>query len=98
MTSYRRIKAVAMTVEILRTLAKQERPMTGSDIAATIDAPLGTVMCHLASLRDERLVDAVADHWKLGMGMALFWARAKADLTSERERIDRQLEMLGVYP
>ena len=56
MATYQRINAVKVTVTILRYLAEQKQPVSGQDIAAAIGVPHGTVMCHLATLEDERLV------------------------------------------
>jgi DNA-binding IclR family transcriptional regulator len=41
-------------------------------------------MCHLATLEDLGFVSTVGDRFRLGMGLALFWARVKSTLRRRR--------------
>ena len=59
MTTYRRISAVTVAVRILRFMSEQRDMVSGQEIARAIEMPHGTVMCHLATLEDERLVRSV---------------------------------------
>jgi len=94
-TTYKRIEAVHKACEILAFLGRQKEPMSGQDIAKAVNMAQGTVMCHLATLEDNGFVQQVGGAWRIGMVLALFWARKKADLESERQRIDNDLEKLG---
>lgn len=96
MTSYRRVEAVKVAVKILRHMSEQGDMVSGQDIARAIDMPHGTVMCHLATLEDERLVRCVGGAWELDMGMSHFWARRKAMLEGRIMRDKAELEQLGV--
>lgn len=96
MSSYNRIAAIRVTVAILRHLADQKQPVSGQDVARAVEAPHGTVMCHLATLEDERLVRSVGGAWELDMGLALFWARKKAQLKGQIERATDELNQLEV--
>jgi DNA-binding IclR family transcriptional regulator len=96
MSSYNRIAAIKVTVSILRFLADQKQPVSGQDVARAVDAPHGTVMCHLATLEDERLVRSVGGAWELDMGLALFWARKKAQLQGQIDRASDELKQLEV--
>jgi len=96
MSSYNRIAAIKVTVAILRHLADQRQPISGQDVARAVDAPHGTVMCHLATLEDERLVRSVGGAWELDMGLALFWARKKAQLQGTLDRASDELKQLEV--
>ena len=96
MTTYRRIASVKMTVEILRFLAEQKQPVGGQEIAHAVDAPHGTVMCHLATLEDERLVRCVGGAWEFDMGMSFFWAKRKAMLEGRIARDSAELKQLEV--
>jgi DNA-binding IclR family transcriptional regulator len=96
MSSYNRITAVKVTVAILRYLADQKQPVSGQDVARSVDVPHGTVMCHLATLEDERLVRSVGGAWELDMGLALFWARKKAQLQGTIDRASDELKQLEV--
>ncbi|HEY3309877.1 MAG TPA: helix-turn-helix domain-containing protein [Desulfuromonadaceae bacterium] len=92
--TYRTIDAVRKTVEILEYLASQKEPVTGSDVARSVSLPKGTVMCHLITLEETKLVRRVGDGYELGMGAALLWARKKALLEGTRERAERELSAL----
>jgi len=94
-TTYKRIEAVTRTGEILKYLANQKEPTNGPQVAAGVNLPVGTVMCHLATLEDLGFVSTVGDRFKLGMGLALFWARVKSNLEVERERIEKDLEQIS---
>jgi DNA-binding IclR family transcriptional regulator len=96
MSSYNRIAAIKITVAILRHLADQKQPISGQDVARAVDVPHGTVMCHLATLEDERLVRSVGGAWELDMGLALFWARKKSQLQGTIDRARDELKQLEV--
>jgi DNA-binding IclR family transcriptional regulator len=94
MSSYNRIAAIKVTVSILRYLADQKQAVSGQDVSRAVDVPHGTVMCHLATLEDEHLVRSVGGAWELDMGLALFWARKKAQLQGTIERATDELNRL----
>lgn len=93
-TTYRRIEAVKTAVAILRFLAEQSGPVAAGDVSRAVEAPHGTVMCHLATLGDERLVRCVGGAWELDMGLAVFWARRKAQLEGRIARDKGELDRL----
>ena len=93
-SSYRRIEAIKVTVAILRMLADQRQPVSGREVARAVDAPEGTVQCHLATLEDEKLVRSIGGAWELDMGLALFWARRKAMLAGRIARDTDELNRL----
>lgn len=93
--SYTRIAAVSKACDILAILAAAKEPITGNEVAVRVQLPVGTVMCQLSTLEDAGFIQEIGGGWKLGMKLALFWARAKADLESERTRIDKDIEKLG---
>lgn len=96
MTSYRRIDAVEKTIRVLRFLADQRDPAAGTQIARALDLPAGTVMCHLVTLEDAHLVRRVGEHFELGDGLALFWARRKAQMMGTIDRMKTNLREIGV--
>lgn len=96
MTTYRRIAAVSTAVAILRHLAEQREPVAGSDVARAVEVPVGTAMCHLTTLEDERLVRRIGEHWELSDGLAVFWARRKAQLEGGIMRMRSELKTIGV--
>ena len=96
MTTYKRIASVSKTVEVLRFLADQKLPVPGAEVARAVSLPTGTVMCHLVTLEDARLVRRIGEHWELSDGMAIFWARKKAQLETDMVNIKKQLHNIGV--
>jgi len=94
MTSYRRIEAVRTSLKVLRLLADQRGPVSGQEVARALDLPHGTVMSHLATLEDEGVVRKVGEHYELGMALALFWARRKANLEGTIARSQNELDQL----
>lgn len=93
--SYRRIAAVKKTCEILAILSEAREPITGQEVAIRVQESQGTVMCHLATLQDSGLVQEAGGGWRLGMKLALYWARVKSAKEGERDRINRDIEALG---
>lgn len=93
--SYRRIAAVKKACEILAILSEAREPITGQEVAIRVQESQGTVMCHLATLQDAGLVQEVGGGWRLGMKLALYWARVKASKEGECERIQRDIDSLG---
>lgn len=94
-TTYHRIAAVQKACEILATMGEAKEPLTGNEIAIRTGQAPGTTMCQLATLEDYGFVETVGDGYRLGFKFAIFWARKKAELTCERERIEKQLEQIG---
>lgn len=93
--SYRRIEAVRKTCEILAILADAKEPISGNEVATRLQESQGTVMCHLATLQDAGLALEVGGGWRLGMKMALYWARIRAGMEAERNRLDRDIKLIG---
>ena len=95
-TTYKRIESVRKTGEILKFLAGQKEPVTGPKIAQAVSLALGTTMCHLATLEDLGFISMVGDRFRLGMGLALFWARVRSGLEADRARIDHDIKLLDM--
>jgi len=94
-TSYKRIESVRVSINVLRHLAEQKEPVSGQDIARAMEIPHGTVMCHLVTLEEERLVRSIGGAWELDMGLAMFWARKKAQLANNIANDTRKLKEIG---
>jgi DNA-binding IclR family transcriptional regulator len=80
----------------LRYLANQKEPVTGPQIAQAVNLAAGTTMCHLATLEDLGFVSTIADRFKLGMGLSLFWARVRSNLEAEKEHIEKAIKSLDM--
>ena len=94
-STYKRIESVSKACDILAVLAEAKEPISGNEVAVRVQLSQGTVMCHLATLQDAGFIQEVGGGWRLGMKLALFWARVKSRMESERERIDRDITALG---
>ena len=95
-TTYRRIEAVSKTIQILEFLATQKEPTSGPDIARAADIALGTVMCHLATLEEAGIVQQVGGAYRLGMRLAIYWARVKSNLEGEIARKQQDLDSISI--
>jgi DNA-binding IclR family transcriptional regulator len=96
MSSYKRIETVKKTTEVLEYLAGIKDAATGPQIAQGVGMQLGTVMCHLATLEDAGFVVSAGGGYRLGMKLALMWARVKSNMEGQRNRIDRDLEAISI--
>lgn len=94
-TTYRRIKAVDTTLKILEYLADQREPVTGAQVAADLDVPFATVMCHLATHQDHGYVQVIGEQYRLGMKLAVYWARMKSLKESELQDVQQDLNILN---
>jgi DNA-binding IclR family transcriptional regulator len=90
--SYRRIKTVKPTIEILIFLSNQREPVTGQAVSSGLGIKYDTVMCYLASLEDFRFVRRCGEFYELGQESALLWSRRRARL---RSIIDESTEDLA---
>jgi DNA-binding IclR family transcriptional regulator len=96
MKTYRRIEAVGKAIKIIQFLADQRGPVSGAEVSRAVALPVGTVMCHLVTLEDSRMVRRIGEHWELGDGMAVLWARRKAQLEGGIQQRRNQLKEMGV--
>lgn len=106
--SYSRIEAVRKTCEILTILANAKEPISGNEVAVRVQMPVGTVMCHLATLDKRGYAEQNNGEWSLSIRPALLWVRGSVGkftpkegktyktLNSVEKAIDI-LEFLGSY-
>lgn len=94
--SYKRIEAVAKTLEIIECLAHQKEPVTVQAVAEAVKLAQGTVMCHLVTLEDGGIVRQVGGCYFLGMRLAVYWARKKSFLEGELEQKQKELESISI--
>jgi DNA-binding IclR family transcriptional regulator len=94
-TTYKRIRSVYTTLKILEHLSDCREPITGSQIANDLDLPFHTVMCHLATHQDKGYVQVIGDKYKLGMKLAVFWARMKSIKEHELQGVQSDLQVLN---
>lgn len=94
--SYRRIKAVKPTIEILIFLSNQKEPVSGRDISLGVGLKYDTTMCYLASLEDYRFVRRSGEFYELGHEASLIWSRRQAQLKTIIQRATQELNELEV--
>ena len=97
MSSYRRISAADLTLQIIEFMADQRGPVTGQEVAAALAQKYDTVMCHLATQEDRNFVRKIGDRYELGAKISHCWARYKARLLTQRNQIDNELNRLEVH-
>lgn len=95
-TTYKRIEAVRKTTEIIEYLSGVKDIVTGPQIAQAVGMSVGTVMCHLATLEDAGYVMMIGGGYRLGMRLAVHWARIRSNLEAEIARRQRELESITV--
>lgn len=94
MTTYQRIKSLPKAFAVLRYLSECREAASAQDVAKGVDLPVATVMCYLVTLEDERMVRCIGGGWELDMGLAIFWARRKAQLEGRIARDTNELNEL----
>lgn len=91
-----RIEAVWRAGEVLRVVANSREPMRSAEIARACGATDNTAFRICETLEESGFLKRVGDHYELGMGLALFYARYKALREGLRDKIDRELDELKV--
>ncbi len=94
--SYRRVEAVRLAVSILRYISNHRGLVPPAEIAGALNVPYATVMCHLSTLEDEKLIRTVGGHYELDVGAALLWSRYRISGEVEVERIQKNLKQVEV--
>lgn len=94
-SSYKRIAAVTKACEIIAIVAEAKEPITGNEVAVRAQLPSGTVMCLLMTLEDAGLVEEMRDGWRLGLKMAVYWARIRSTKEAERNKLNVEIQTIG---
>lgn len=94
--TYKRIKSVAKAAEIMIFLSDKREPVPAPRMAEELGLPYPTVMTILSTLADHDFVRQTSDGYVLGMMLAVFWARKKAQLEAQRDLLNARLAQLEV--
>lgn len=86
-----RIESVYQAGQILRAVAETKGAVGSSEIAKSLGITSNTAFRMCVTLEELGFLKQIGDKYDLGMGLALFWARKKATLESERDGIDKDL-------
>lgn len=92
--SYKRISSASTTMQILMFLADQKTPVSGATVAAAMGMQYGTAMCYLATLADDQFITQSGDKFELGSKLAIVWARYRARIESQINRLSQELNEL----
>ena len=92
--SYRRIKSVQLTMDVIKFIARQEKPVTGNVIAKGLGASVETVMCHLTTLEEGGFVQEDSGQYSLGVYMAVIRQSVKRRLESTIEQAQKDLDLI----
>jgi DNA-binding IclR family transcriptional regulator len=93
--SCRKIEVLQAADAILGIIAGSKEPVGISEIAKTASLTTDSVFRQLGTMEDLGWVRKLGDGYAPGMRLSLLWARKKAMLESEREQINKDLELLG---
>lgn len=96
MSTYKRIEAVAKATQIIDYLASVKDVTTGPQIAQAVGMSVGTVMCHIATLEDAGYVMSIGGGYRLGMKLAVHWARVKSNLETGIARQQSDLDSISI--
>lgn len=81
---------------ILKAVTDSREPMSVSEIMTACELSMDIAFRTCVALWEVGFLSRVGDRYELGMANALFWAKKKATLESQRERIDKAIETLGI--
>lgn len=95
MTSYKRNEPVKKALQILRFLSDQKELVSVKEISIALEIPYGTVMCYLATLEDDGMVQIVGNCWELGMGMAMYWSKTREREEARQDKTIQNLKVIG---
>jgi DNA-binding IclR family transcriptional regulator len=94
--SCRKIEVLIAADAILGIIASSKEPIGISEIAKTANLTNDSVFRQIGTMEELGWVRKIGEGFAPGMRLSIFWARKKALLESEREQINRNLELLGV--
>lgn len=95
-TTYKRIAAATVTLDLLVALSKQDGPASAKDIAESAGIHVTTARGYLESLADGNAVNRVGTYYELGHLIAMIWARYRARLQSDVQVAQEKLEQIEV--
>lgn len=82
--------------EVLEALASFKEAAGLSEISSASGLSRNKVFRILRTLEKLGYVEALGEHYRPGMQLALYWARTRARLESERNALDKNLKELEV--
>lgn len=80
--------------KIMQAIAESKEPLGVKEISERANVTLDTAFRSCVTLEHLGWLQKVNDKYRLGMGLALMWARVKSTLESEREQIEKKLDVL----
>lgn len=93
--TYKTISSVEKAIDIVEYLACNGISSL-STVAAAVGMSPSNARSHLETLIDYGYVMEMADHYNLGMRLAVLWARVKSNLENRLILIDKELESITI--
>ena len=90
-----RIESVFQAGEILKLITDAHEPLGPTEISQRLDVTMNTAFRMCVTLEEMGFLRQIGGKYELGTGMSLLWARKKAALKTEKERIEKDLLSLG---
>lgn len=93
--SCRKIEVLIAANEILNVLKNSAEPVGMPEIVKATNLTNDSVFRQLGTMEDIGWVRKVGDGYLLGMGLAVMWARVKANTEGQIDKLKQDLEQLG---
>jgi hypothetical protein len=88
------IAAVRKAGDVLKTVANSREPLTPTQIAEQLDMDTNAAFRQCVTLETIGWLRQIGDKYELGMGLALFWARKRAQLEATVKRAQTDIMKL----
>lgn len=93
-----RIASLHTAGKILKAIAEAREPQGSADIAKRLDIPVNMAFRMIETMTEMGWLAKINDKYELGMGLALFWARKRAQLETVVARGRESIDFLGASP
>jgi DNA-binding IclR family transcriptional regulator len=90
-----RIQNIYDAMQILKIISESKEPLATGEIAKALGLTMNTAFRMCETLKEPGFLQEIGGKYQIGMQMMLFWAKSKAKLESERDRIDKILAAFG---
>jgi DNA-binding IclR family transcriptional regulator len=91
------IVSICKADDVLKAVADSREPLSIAQIIQALGGEVGkdSVFRVCVTLESLNWLNKIGDHYELGMGLALFWAKKKSLLEASRIRVERDLALLS---
>lgn len=93
--SCRKIEVLVAANAILNFIAESKEPVNAAEIAKATNLTTDSVFRQLGTMDDLGWVRKIGDGYIPGMGLAVIWARVKANTEGQINKLKQDLDQLG---